>query len=171
MENSNCGVVVGIIATPVTWLKCLILILIICAAHVNVMAQTQPSRRVVNGCVIQDRTNCPNVNWQGENLNASQLNNAILSGSNLRGASFFKAGLSHTDLRNADLRGANLTRTNLVGADLRGANLEGAILKTTYLHGAIWVDGRKCAGDANATGGNSLAFESFFASGSVGGCR
>ncbi len=135
------------------------------------IGQEVNSHRVVNGCVIQNGTNCPRVNWEGQNLNASRLHGAILSGANLKGASFFKTGLSHSDLRNADLRGANLNRANLVGADLRGANIEGASMKSAFLNGAIWIDGRRCAGDPNATEGSELAFASMLGRGSSGACR
>lgn len=134
----------------------------------DLRAETPYPKRVVNGCVIQEYTQCPNINWKGENLNSSRLHNADLHGGNLSGATFFKAGLSHADLRNTDLRWANLNKANLVGADLRGANIEGASMKGATLSGAIWIDGRRCAGDSNATGGWDLAFAS---GGSHGECR
>ncbi len=134
------------------------------------LAQENSPPRILNGCTIKDGTHCPGVNWEGENLNYSKLNRANLTGANLKNSRLFKTGLAHADLRNADLRGANLNRANLVGADLRGANIQGASMRSTVLNGAIWIDGRRCAGDPEAISGISLFSATMFG-GSSGQCR
>ena len=133
-------------------------------------AQEKPSPRILNGCIIKDGTHCPGINWEGQNLNHSRLNGANLTGANLKNSRLFKTGLAHADLRSADLRGANLNRANLVGADLRGANIQGASMRSTVLNGAIWIDGRRCAGDPDATSGISRFSATMFG-GSSGSCR
>jgi hypothetical protein len=78
---------------------------------------------VVNGCVIQPTTYCPNVDLSGADLSGASLGLADLAGANLSGAN-----LSGADLSGSGLNGANLTNANLSGADLRSALLNGAIV-------------------------------------------
>ncbi len=80
---------------------------------------------VVDGCILQAYTKCPEVN----------LSNANLEGINLQGA-YLKGAI----LRNTNLRNANLIDIYLYEADLTGADLTGADLSK-----AIWPDGRVCA--------------------------
>ena len=80
---------------------------------------------VLDGCVLQAYTKCPNVN----------LNNANLEGINLQGAYLKGATLKNTILRNAKLIDVYLFEADLTGADLTGADLSKA----------IWPDGRVCA--------------------------
>lgn len=148
-------------------MKNILLCVALASIPLSVLPQNVP-HRVVNGCVINNGTKCPNIDWHDQNLNFSRLNNADLSGGNFYGATFFKAGLSHADLRDSDLRYANLNKANLAGADLRGARIEGSSMKRAYLNGAIWIDGRRCAGNPNATEGWDLAFN---AGGSQGFCE
>jgi hypothetical protein len=120
----------------------------------------------------------PGIDWRdcrfaalsaaGADLQGVRLSNAALPGARLQGARLSEGDLSYTDLQaadlsyadlrgarlmGADLRGADLTYTDLSGADLsfadlRDAGLGGARLEDTRLHGALWVDGRRCGQDA-----------------------
>jgi uncharacterized protein YjbI with pentapeptide repeats len=83
------------------------------------------AQQIIDGCLLQPYTKCPEVN----------LSNANLEGVNLKGAYLKGANLKHTILRNANLIDVYLYEADLTGADLTGADLSKA----------IWPDGRVCA--------------------------
>ena len=85
--------------------------------------------RVINGCRIEPRTECPGADLRGADLSKERLDGANLS----------RANLSLTWLIGANLSYAKLYYTNLRDANLSGANLTGASLT-----GATWTDGRRC---------------------------
>ncbi len=89
------------------------------------LASSAFAQQVVDGCVLQRYTKCPEVN----------LSNANLEGINLQGAYLKGANLKNTILRNANLIDVYLYEADLTGADLTGADLSKA----------IWPDGRVCA--------------------------
>jgi hypothetical protein len=79
-----------------------------------------------------------NLNLQGANLGAlqlqeAQLGEAQLQESNLRFADLQGADLGSAQLQGADLRGAQLQRANLRKAQLQGADLSGAQLQNANL--------------------------------------
>lgn len=83
------------------------------------------SQLVVDGCILQAYTKCPEVNLSIANLEGINLQGAYLKGANLK----------NTILRNATLIDVYLYEADLTGADLNGADLSKA----------IWPDGRVCA--------------------------
>ena len=87
----------------------------------------------INGCKIEPKTICPNVDLPGANLTRASLNSADLSGANLTGANVSEANLSGADLSNANLANANLRDSNLRGTYFRGVNLYGANLQKASL--------------------------------------
>ncbi len=123
----------------------------------------------------------PGVNWSNCNLEQKEAAKADLEGARVRNANLREADLMGSTLEGADLAYSDLTRANLGYADLTGAGLKGATLRgadltyadlsgadLTYadltraqlggaelegadLSGAVWPDGRTCAG--GSTGG------------------
>ncbi len=87
----------------------------------------------INGCKIEPKTICPNVDLPGANLTRASLNSADMSGANLTGANVSEANLSGADLSNANLANANLRDSNLRGTYFRGVNLYGANLQKASL--------------------------------------
>ncbi len=97
--------------------------------------------RVVNGCVIQQFTQCVRADLSGADLSGADLGGANLgvanlTGANLTGADLFKANLIKANLRGADLSGAHLDDADLSFADLSFANLTGADLTRARLNRA-----------------------------------
>lgn len=90
-----------------------------------ILAAPALAQLVIDGCILQPYTKCPEVNLSGANLEGINLQGAFLMGANLR----------NTILRNANLIDAFLYDADLTGADLSGADLSKA----------IWPDGRVCA--------------------------
>lgn len=151
----------------------LLTLLLLSAAFGLALWQDRPMRQVVD-CAAAP---LPGVNWQDcrfDALSAPQANlrqviltNGALPGARLQGADLSEGDLRYTGLqgadlsyarlsgarlKGADLRGADLTYAQLSGADLsyadlRGARLGGADLGNAQLHGALWIDGRRCEGE------------------------
>jgi uncharacterized protein YjbI with pentapeptide repeats len=98
------------------------------------------SARVIDGCVIQPRTECPGANLMDADLRNADLRGASLQRARLVGSAMQGANLSGADLTGADVRGyataavfTALDGADLSGADLSGANLSGAGLERANL--------------------------------------
>lgn len=91
------------------------------------------------------RTNLTGANLTGANLSRAVLINADLTGANLTGAILTEADMQQAILRDADLTRASFAAGDLTRADLTHATITDTDFGGTYLIGAIWIDGRRCA--------------------------
>jgi uncharacterized protein YjbI with pentapeptide repeats len=78
------------------------------------------------------------ANFYGINLYGSNLNNAFLGMIRLGGANLCYANLLRADLCIADLRGTNFSNANLSEANCSGCHFDGAIVRGTNFHKAIF---------------------------------
>lgn len=85
--------------------------------------------RIINGYMIESKSDLTNANLEGENLIGADLVEAVLEGANLKGAN-----LQEADLRGANLKYAHLERANLTGAKLSNAKMQGAYLTNAILN-------------------------------------
>ena len=86
------------------------------------------------------RTNLARANLRGARLNGANLNRANLSAADLRGASILNAMVYQADVQRADLRDANLSRSMMGRANLSFARLDRAILDHADLGEARLTD-------------------------------
>jgi hypothetical protein len=98
----------------------------------------------LRGAVITNGA-LPDANLHGSDLSGADLRYADLKGADLSYARLNGAQLKGADLRGADLTYADLRNADLSFVDLRGARVGGADLLGAGLHGALWIDGRRCA--------------------------
>jgi uncharacterized protein YjbI with pentapeptide repeats len=77
------------------------------------------------------------ANLEGASLGEANLQRVSLLGANLQGADLYGANLQGAHLFAANLQGVDLLEANLQGALLNGANLQGADLRGVNLEGAL----------------------------------
>lgn len=95
--------------------------------------------RVINGCRIEPRTQCPGVN-----LDWADLSGTDLSFSNFENARFWGANLTGVKLMGANLINANLTQANLTNVDTFAADLRGAWFCDTLMMDGSTVNRANC---------------------------
>ncbi|MBM3949758.1 MAG: pentapeptide repeat-containing protein [SAR202 cluster bacterium] len=107
-----------------------------------------PIAKEINGCKIEEDTQCPGADLSGADLGAitskghparlaANLSGGNFSGANLEGAYMARIDLSGADLSNTNLRGANLYQAMLFEADLTGADLTDVDLSFADMEDAV----------------------------------
>lgn len=109
-----------------------------------------------------------NASFDDASLVKADLSNASMVNGSFRGTSMLQARLDHARLINCDFIDADLsdgslraaevvntgfTDSNLSRADLQGAQLTNSDFISARLDEAIWVDGRRCPGNAKSVCG------------------
>lgn len=126
---------------------------------------------VVNGCELEDRATCPNLDVTGARVIDLSMVEAQLPGvfgtdsvfdrsrlpkANLEGARLTRPSLQRSNLKDANLKGAQLTEARLAGAVLDGANLEGLVARGIDLTDARLQEAKLAKGDLTGASADRL---------------